>query len=66
VQEPFRCTACGALSAAATRCSGCGASTFELVRTPVQADRHAAAGAELVSLQAARDQRDRRAAPNSD
>jgi hypothetical protein len=66
VQQPFRCTACGALSAAATRCSGCGAGSFELVRTPVQADRRDPTGAELVSLQAARDERDRRTAPNRD
>jgi hypothetical protein len=66
VQEPFRCTGCGALSAAATRCEACGAASFELVRTPLQPRDGDSPVAELVSLQAARDERDRRGASNRD
>jgi predicted nucleic acid-binding Zn-ribbon protein len=65
VQQPFRCTACGALSTAATRCPDCGARTFELVRTTVRVEADAPV-AELVSLQAVRDQRDRRTGANRD
>jgi hypothetical protein len=66
VQEPFRCTGCGALSAAATRCSRCGAATFELAPAPVQAAQGEPEGAELVSLQDVRAKRERRGAANRD
>jgi predicted nucleic acid-binding Zn-ribbon protein len=66
VQEPFRCTACGELSPAATRCAACGAASFELVRNPMQADGADEPIAEPVSLQAARAERERRASPNRD
>ena len=66
MQQPFRCTTCGALSAAATRCDGCGAASFELVRTAIQPEVDLPEEAELVSLQDVRAQRERRTTPNSD
>ena len=67
MQEPFRCTGCGALSGAATRCAACGAATFELAPTPMQGTVAAEPEeAELVSMQDLRAQRERRAASNRD
>ena len=57
MQEPFRCTACGAASATATRCPQCGGGAFELVRVPARPDADEGQVAELVSLQAARAER---------
>jgi len=65
VQEPFRCTGCGTLSGAATRCASCGGGAFELVRSQARPDVPERE-AELVSLQAVRAQRDRRAGANRD
>jgi hypothetical protein len=65
VQEPFRCTGCGAPSAAATRCASCGGGAFELARSHVRPDVPERE-AELVSLQAVRAERDRRAGANRD
>jgi len=59
VHEPFRCLECGAGSAAATACPQCGATAFELARLPVRGDADAEEVAELVSLQAAREERRR-------
>jgi len=59
VHEPFRCLGCGAGSAAATLCAQCGAAAFELARFPARADADAEEVAELVSLQAAREERRR-------
>ena len=57
MQEPFRCIACGRSSGAATRCESCGATAFELARPTLAADAVEPAVAEIVSLQAAREQR---------
>jgi hypothetical protein len=59
VHEPFRCLACGAGSSAATTCPHCGAAAFELARPPARSDADPEEVAELVSLQAAREERHR-------
>jgi hypothetical protein len=59
VHEPFRCLGCGAGSSAATICGQCGATAFELARPPARSDADAEEVAELVSLQAAREERRR-------
>lgn len=59
MHEPFRCLGCGAGSAAATTCAQCGATAFELARPPARSDADPQEVADLVSLQAAREQRRR-------
>jgi len=63
VHDPFRCLGCGASSASATRCERCGGGSFSLARPPARTEVAEQPLAELVSLQAARRQRDRRQAP---
>jgi len=63
VNEPFRCTACGTMSPSATRCENCGAGSFELARAVARPDSPDPPSAELLSLQAARAERERRDQP---
>src|ERR1700759_4447555 len=63
--ELFRCVACGAASATATRCAACGGGAFELARPSVSRHKADSHQAELVSLQAARDERARRQRPDA-
>ena len=65
VQKPFRCVACGALSAAATRCEACGASAFELARPPTPGAVPQPELADLVSLSEVRAEREARERPPS-
>ena len=66
MQEPFRCTVCGAPSEAETHCAGCGAARFELAPAPVHVREAEPEGAELVSLQDIRAERARRTGANRD
>jgi hypothetical protein len=63
VNEPFRCVACGALSAHATRCEACGKSAFQLARPPTPGAVTQPGLAELVSLSEVRAEREARERP---
>jgi hypothetical protein len=65
VHEPFRCVACGALSAHATRCQACGASAFELARPRTPGVLPQPELADLVSLSDVRAEREARERPSS-
>jgi hypothetical protein len=65
VHEPFRCVACGALSAHATRCEACGASAFELTRPRGPGSMPQPELADLVSLSDVRAEREARERPSS-
>jgi len=65
VHEPFRCVACGALSAHATRCEACGASAFELARPRTPGGGAQTDLADLVSLSDVRAEREARERPSS-